>query len=125
MILAALQYFAVVFGAGFLMGVVRLQWLVPRLGTRTAELLELPLILAVSFVTARWLLRRRPGASTSFRLGMGGIALLFMLTAEFGFVLALRGMSIADYLATRDAVSGTAYYLALLVFAALPLLTGR
>jgi hypothetical protein len=125
MIRAALRYFVVVFGVAFLMGVVRQLWVVPRLGSRTAELLELPLIIALSFVTSRWILRQHPRASNGFRLGMGSIALLLMLTAEFGFVLALRGMTIADYMASRDAVSGPAYYLALLVFGAMPLLTGR
>jgi hypothetical protein len=34
-------------------------------------------------------------------------------------------MTVADYLASRDAVSGTVYYLALLVFAAMPSLVRR
>jgi hypothetical protein len=125
MIQAALRYFGVVFSVAFVTGTIRQLWVVPRLGTRTAELLELPLIVALSFVTARWILRRHPAASNRFRLGMGSIALLFMLIAEFGFVLALRGMTIAEYMATRDPVSGPAYYLALLVFGAMPFLTGR
>lgn len=126
MIRAALQYFAAVFGAGFILGPIRILWLVPRLGTRVSELLELPIILAVSVLAARWILRRRaapPGAG--FRLGMGGIALLLMLTAEFGLVLRLRGMTPAQYLAERDPVSGTGYYVALVVFAAIPLLVRK
>ena len=43
-----------------------------------------------------------------------------MLAAEFGLVLALRGITFAQYFATRDPVSGTAYYLMLLLFAVLP-----
>ena len=48
-----------------------------------------------------------------------------MLVAEFGFVLWLRGLSIREYLATRDPVSGTVYYLMLGVFAIMPLLVAR
>jgi hypothetical protein len=48
-----------------------------------------------------------------------------MLVAEFGFVLSIRGLSVRDYLATRDPVSGTAYYLLLIVFAIMPLLVAR
>src|SRR5438876_5028581 len=48
---------------------------------------------------------------------MGGIALVFLLVAEFGFVLWLRGLSIREYLATRDPVSGTVYYVMLGIFA--------
>jgi hypothetical protein len=52
-------------------------------------------------------------------------ALALLLVAEFGFVLWLRAMSIREYLATRDPVSGTVYYVMLLVFAIMPLLLAR
>ena len=41
-------------------------------------------------------------------IGDGALALL--LVAEFGLALWLRGLSIREYLATRDPVSGTVYY---------------
>jgi len=44
------------------------------------------------------------------------LALVFLLVAEFTLVV-LRGMSIRHYLATRDPVSGTVYYVMLGVFA--------
>jgi type IV secretory pathway TrbD component len=47
------------------------------------------------------------------------------LTAEFTLVLWLRGMSISDYLANRDPVSGTVYYIMLGVFAVVPLFVNR
>ncbi len=42
---AGVLYFAVVFGAGFILGPVRILWVAPRLGTRMAELLEMPIML--------------------------------------------------------------------------------
>jgi membrane protein implicated in regulation of membrane protease activity len=51
-------YFAIVFGAGFVFGTVRVVWLVPTVGVRLAELTELPLMLAVVFFAARWVNRR-------------------------------------------------------------------
>jgi len=56
---------------------------------------------------------------------MGCIALVLMLVAEFGLVLWMRGMSIRQYLAARDPVSGTVYYLLLAVFAIMPILVAR
>ena len=123
---AALLYFGVVFGVGFILGTARVLWVVPRLGPRAAELMEAPIMVAASFWAARWIVRRMevPAARTA-RLGMGVGALLLMLAAEFGLVLRVRGIGIAEYLATRDPVSGTAYYLALLVFALAPILISR
>jgi hypothetical protein len=48
-----------------------------------------------------------------------------MLLAEFTLVLWLRRPSLRQYLATRDPVSGTAYYLSLVLFALMPLLVAR
>ena len=119
-------YFALVFGAGFVLGTIRTLLVVPRFGTRMAELMEMPIMLAVTIVAARWtVLRLSVPSMRSARLDMGCIALVLMLIAEFGFVLWLRGLSIREYLATRDPVSGAAYYLLLIVFAIMPLLVAR
>ena len=123
---AAVLYFAIVFGAGFVLGPLRILWVAPRLGTRTAELIEAPIMLAISIVAAQWIVRRLAvPARTSSRAGMGIVALALMLTAEFSLMLWLRGISIHEYIATRDPVSGTVYYLSLGIFAILPWLIGR
>jgi len=118
---AGALYFALVFVVGFVLGAIRTLWLVPRVGTRTAELTEMPVMLAVTILAARWtVLRLTVPPMPSARIGMGCIALVLMLVAEFGFVLSIRGLSIRDYLATRDPVSGAAYYVLLIVFAVMP-----
>jgi hypothetical protein len=123
---AGFLYFALVFGAGFILGPMRLLWAVPRFGTRTAELMEMPIMLMVTIVAARWVIRRLGVPPTvSARLGMGGIALGLLLAAEFALVLRLRGLSIDEYLASRDPVSGTVYYAMLGVVAVMPLLVAR
>jgi hypothetical protein len=114
---AGILYFALVFGAGFVLGPIRVFWVVPHLGERTAELMERPIMLGVMMVTARWLVRQLAVSSTwSSRLGMGGIALGFLLAAELTAVLWLRGLSIDEYVAGRDPVSGTRYLVMLGVF---------
>jgi hypothetical protein len=120
---AASLYFAPVFGAGFVLGTVRTLLVVPRVGTRKAELMEAPIMLVVTILFARGIVLRLAVPPTpSARLGMGGIALLLLLVAEFGFMLRLRGLTIRQYLASRDPVAGTVYYVMLAVFAAMPLL---
>ncbi len=123
---AGILYFIVVFGAGFLLGPIRILWVVPRLGTRVAELLEAPIMFVITIVAARWIVRRFAMPPTpSSRLGMGGVALSLMLIAEFTLVVWLRGLSIREYLAGRDPVAGTVYYATLGPFAIMPLLVAR
>jgi hypothetical protein len=119
-------YFVVVFGVGFVLGAIRTVWLVSRVGARVAELMEMPIMLAVTIVAACWtVLRLAVPMICSARLEMGCIALVLMLIAEFGFVLWIRGLSIKEYFSSRDPVSGAAYYLLLIVFAIMPLLVHR
>jgi hypothetical protein len=88
--------------------------------------MEMPIMLVVTIVAARWtVLRLSVPMMWSARLEMGCIALVLMLIAEFGFVLWIRGLSIKEYYATRDPVSGAAYYLLHIVFAIMPLLVHR
>ena len=77
-------------------------------------------MLAITIVAARWTVQRLSVPMWSARLEMGCMALVLMLIAEFGFVLWIRGLSIKEYFATRDPVSGAAYYLLLVVFAIMP-----
>ena len=123
---AGVLYFAVVFGAGFVLGPIRVLWVVPRLGVRVAELLETPIMLAVIVVAARWVVRRLaivPKALT--RLAVGCVALGLLLLAELAVVSWLRGMTIDQFIASRDPVAGAVYVLMLGVFAIMPLLVAR
>jgi hypothetical protein len=124
MLRAALRYFMIVFGAGFALGTVRVFLLAPRLGIRTAELLEMPLMVAISFVAARRTTRRYGISGARASLGMGSIALLLLIAAEVGMVW-LGGATLADYIASRDPVSGTAYLAALILFGLMPVFISR
>jgi hypothetical protein len=122
---AAILYFALVFGAGFVLGIMRTLWLVPRVGERTAELVETPLMVIVVFLAARSIVGRMNVLTLAQRLEIGALALLLLLLAELGVVLFLREQSLGAYVATRDPVSGAAYLLALALFAAAPTLVGQ
>ena len=101
---AAALYFAIVFAAGFVLGPVRELWAVPRFGQRVAELIEEPIMLvAVVFAARRTVRRFRVSLGTTKSLGIGLIALGFLLGAELLVVLELRSLSVAEYIkeATR------------------------
>lgn len=119
---AALVYFAIVFGAGFVLGTLRTLFAVPLFGERVAELTEAPLMLAVIILAARWVVRRFAlEARTVFRLGVGLIALGLGFIFEFT-LLKVRGLTLIEYFETRDPVAAAVYYLTLMLFALMPLL---
>jgi hypothetical protein len=125
-IVAGLTYFALVFGAGFVLGALRVTLVVPRLGVRYAELLEMPLMLIVIVSAARWVVRRfELPAALLPRLRVGIAALALLVVAELLLSVALTGRTISAYVASRDPVSGTVYLLMLAVFAAMPALLRR
>ena len=114
------------FGAGFVLGTIRTLWVVPKLGVRTAELMEAPIMFGVSILAARWVVRH-VGIQPQWtrRLALGCIALGLMLLVEFTLVLWIRGMTIRGYLAARDPISGTVYFVTLGAFAVIPVFVGR
>jgi hypothetical protein len=44
---AGVLYFALVFGTGFVLGPIRILWVVPRFGARIAELMEAPIMIVI------------------------------------------------------------------------------
>ena len=123
---AGLVYFALVMGAGFLLGTVRVPFLVPRLGERLAELIEMPLMLVVIGLSARFVVRRFALPPTaSVRLKVGFLALALAVCAELLLAAALQGQSVRAYIASRDPVSGSVYLAMLGLFALMPWLLAR
>ncbi len=126
MVKAGMLYFALVFGVGFVLGTFRVLWIVPIWGTRNAELLEAPFMLAAVFLAARWSVRRTSLPSrTAVRLGAGLLALGVLVATELTVVLAIRGLTFRQYLEGRDPVAGWVYVALLGAFAAMPALVGR
>ena len=123
---AGASYFAVVFAAGFALGVVRVLWALPRYGERTAELMEAPLMLAVLVAAAWWITRRSASAiSPMQRFGTGMVALGLLVAVESWFVFLLEELTFAQYFAGRDVVATLVYMTLLGLFAAMPALMPR
>lgn len=122
----AVLYFALVLGTGFVMGMLRVPFLVPRLGERYAELLEMPFMLVVIVLAARHVVRRFAlPARTSLRLQVGFAALALSVVAELLLATVLQRRSLVDYIASRDPVSGSVYLGMLLLYACMPAILGR
>ncbi|MDH5176640.1 MAG: hypothetical protein OEX15_08255, partial [Gammaproteobacteria bacterium] len=73
---AAGLYFLLVFSAGFMLGTVRVLFIVPAIGERAAELLEMPLMLLVVAMAARFIVGKFAGSihDTPQWLQVGAIA---------------------------------------------------
>ena len=123
---AGFAYFALVLGAGFILGMFRIPLLVPRLGERSAELMEMPVMFAVILLSARFVIRRFALPITaSVRLQAGFLALALTVCAETLLVVALQGQALCAYVASRDPVSGSVYLVMLVLFAVMPLILAR
>lgn len=120
---AALAYFGIVFGAGFLLGSIRVPLLVPRIGERYAELAEMPLMFVVIFLAAGHVLSRFSRIRTTGSCFLVGfIALTMLVLAEFLLAVAMAGRGVGTYIASRDPVSGSVYLGMLVLFAVMPVL---
>jgi hypothetical protein len=123
---AGALYFALAFAAGWVLGPIREVWVIPRFGRTAGLLLEAPLIVAVSFVAARWVLQRfavPPWLATRAVIGL--VALGMLLVAEVVGARYLRGLSLADYVASFRSPPGAVTAASFLVFAAMPMLVAR
>ena len=123
---AGLVYFAFVLGAGFVLGVFRVPFLVPRIGERWAELAEMPIMAAVIFYSTGYILRRFPEINLPREsLLVGFLALGLSVCAELGLATVLQDKTLVEYIGSRDKVSGSVYLVVLVVFALMPRLRLR
>ena len=121
----ALVYFAVMLAAGFVLGTLRVLILVPHLGELAAVTLEVPVMLALSWLAAGWVLRRWPVTGTGLRLAMGAIAFLMLMVAEAVLTVLLFGRPLAsmpDAILTLPGLVGLAGQIG---FALVPALRGQ
>lgn len=123
-LLTGTVYVAAVFAAGFVLGVLRTLVLVPLLGELGAVLVELPLILTLSWLVCARILRRWPLSPPS-AVGMGAIAFLLLMGAEAGLSTLLAGRSLAEHLALYSQLPHQVGLAGQLAFALLPWIQAR
>jgi len=123
---AGAAYFAIVFAAGFALGALRTLVTTPRLGAATAVLLELPVILGVSWLACRWLVvRLGVPAALGVRALMVGTAFTLTMAGEMAVSTAVLGRTAAEHFASYADPLALLGLAAQLVFAAMPLWVRR
>lgn len=122
---AGFAYFALVFAVAFLLGIVRTLWIAPELGATNAVLVELPLMLAVSWFVARWLVPRMAIGSAAEQLMMGVTAFATLMLAELGLAVLLLDQTFAIWFGELFGIPGILGFLGQIGFGAIPLLAGR
>lgn len=100
-IVAGLVYVLIVFAVGFLLGTVRglAVLTIPELSPVALVLAELPIILAVSWISCGWVIRRwRVSPRRTHRSIMGLAAFGVLMLAEFLLARVLFGRDLVTHL---------------------------
>jgi hypothetical protein len=117
---AALLYWLAIFGLGFALGTVRVLVVAPQLGELAAVLVELPVMLGVSWLVARAILKRwRPGRRI-LALAMGALAFILLLASEFALGVWGFGQQPQAWLAALARPAGVLGLAGQLAFGAIP-----
>jgi hypothetical protein len=120
---AGAVYFAIVFAVGFVLGTIRALVVVPRFGETNAVLIELPVMLALSWIVCASLVRRfAVPPRVAARAMMGGVAFALLMIAEacvsmFGF-----GRTLAEHLSVYQTAGAQLGLAAQVAFALFPVL---
>ena len=125
-LIAASAYFLALFALGFVLGTIRVIFVVPRLGELTATIAEVPVMLATSYFACRWAIRRWqvPSAiAVRFAMVPWFLALLFAFEALLGAMLF--GRSVDEQWAALGSPAGLVGISAQIIAAVLPLFVGR
>tara|TARA_R110000824_G_scaffold48175_19_gene136304 strand:+ start:792 stop:1202 length:411 start_codon:yes stop_codon:yes gene_type:complete len=100
---AAIFYFLGVFTLGFILGTMRIFFLVPQTGPVNAVLIEIPVMLFFSWFFCRFLTRRFAIPPEPYeRLMMGFIAFACLMTGEALVAVLLQQGRMTDFFMTFD-----------------------
>jgi hypothetical protein len=123
---AGLLYFVIVFATGFVLGTLRVIVLLPLIGQIAAVALELPVMLAISWLACSKLATQfSVPAKIPHRLTIGAVAFGLLLLAEFGLSVFAFNRSGAEYFALSLTTSGLLGLAGQIAFGLFPLLQLR
>lgn len=96
---AGVVYFAVVFCAAFALGVLRTLVIAPAIGEMAAVLIEVPIVLALSWIVCGRVLRRIPVPQAMGRIVMGIAAFTLLMVAELLLSILIGHRTVAEHFA--------------------------
>jgi hypothetical protein len=118
---AGVAYFGLVFAIGFVLGTIRVLVVIPRFGDTNAVLIELPIMLALSWMACAWAVRRfAVPPRTVERLVMGAAAFALLMLGEVAVSVFGFGRTVAEHLATYQTPGAQLGLAAQLAFALFP-----
>ncbi len=118
---AALAYVFPVFAVAFVLGALRVTVLAPKVGPLAAVAIEVPLVLALSWVVAAHVLHRWPQPSPLRHLGLGALAFGILMLLELAAALAF-GQSVTQFLAAMATPPGALGLAGQIGFGLIPLI---
>lgn len=118
---AAFSYFAIVFSAGFALGVARTLIAAPWVGETTSVALELPVMLTVSWFASRFVISGHAVAPRfALRLSVGWLAFALLMAGEVALSMLVMGRSLVEHAAAYRTPAATLGLLAQIAFAMFP-----
>ena len=123
---APFLYFILVYLAAFALGTVREFLITPAVGLTSALLIQMPVMVVVSYFAARFVLDRTPETKTpGDHLFVGCAAFMLLIMAEEAMTRILQGISIFTLWADFEPLAATANIVGLGLFMLMPLFVGH
>jgi hypothetical protein len=114
-------YFLMTFAVAFLLGVVRVTFVVPLVGELYAVLIEVPLMFFVSWKVSAWvMLRWFSGRSAKDYWVVGSFAFLFLMVTEYCLAVFAFGRTSGEFFLSFQTEAGLVGLLGQVGFAAVP-----
>lgn len=118
---AGTAYFLIMFACGFLLGTARVLIVAPLLGEWAAALVELPVMLMISWVACGWLMHRLAVAARILpRVAMGAVAFILLLIAEVLLGTSLFERTMPQQIQAMTSGAGLAGLFGQIAFAVFP-----
>ena len=123
---AGTAYFLIVFAIAFVLGVIRVGFIIPRIGVLAAVFAEAAVLLPLSWWVCGDLIRRfAVPPALSARAVMGLLAFALLMIAELALAVLLFGRTPAQHWASYRGIAEQLGLAAQLLFAAMPMLVRR